>query len=1307
MVEILRYKDFSDSYTKIQAEEGSIIKDSLSEISDWSKYAVIVNGVKNDEKHVIQKDDVIIIRSIPKGDYSAKDWALTILTGGIYALGKTAYDSYKARKELEKELNKLKNHTKDDITNVPYIRGAANTIATGKTQPYLIGKHLFTPYIMNGGGNNYKGYHTISGTNGKDSFYNVVLEGGFNKQVLESLSCDDVKVATLFPGNKQPQEGDFPFNANTDFASADSYIEIAQDGNNFAHSEFNQKIVEQEVSDELKKANDENYETLYYTLEKNAKACDVCILFNGLYQMNDEGTKSERPVQIIPEWSPNYAQRLAENNAPEAASWYSFEFDQPTVTENASQIITGCYTQTLPEYRSKAPDWHDYIDTATFSAGSNIRGQTGVSYSGGSMIVGIKGFTGKKKYKVIITATKVIKGEPTVEHYYSNTFSYNSTTQLRFNAHKNFTFADHFSYDSQNQKYIQRAYPIMIRLRCPTNKVPSGQEVSQCYVQWIHSYCYDVDKSASQHTLVDERVVGAAEAAKSTLVGVHIKATTSNEDKIKKINIISNGIAPIPTKTNGIWNWNLSNKGLTSNPASWLIEILTSDTHKASKVSLADEIDTDTFGDLYTYCANKGITVNKVLVEGAPKADVIDSILTTCHATLYQNIYGKIAVAIDKEKENSIALLNEQNLISFDYKKSVSLDVDGLRCKYIDANSGYQENNFVALYDSGATLNENTVLREITLDGITNEIQARRQARYLMASTKLRPLKATARIGNEGYFFTPFSKILVQHPSLKTGLGNAVIQNIIVKDNMIIGVDLYDPVGLDLSNPFSVIIQCVGDDYCTPISRTMQYIFEQDLILSNGEPLELSNGTNLRVVGRPSAGILNEPVLLREKSIYFTEKIPLDSPVIPHRGDVLSYGYELETVSREFTITSIKPNGTEGYTLELLDYNEEVFDFESAEIPDYQPLITERRPLMGSVPEEVPEVYTTIEKANEMAEDIAEGKVNELAPGIAVDKVNELAPGIAEGKVNELAPGIAEATATSVVARKTPRYLGILTALPQWANENDWLTANGISGKKTGYVYKYVKVNNALQWQELTATTANYKELMAALPDILSLRAASDSYFGSIFAQVLVANKAFMEALETSVITLYQKNNTGGIIQTDNFSEANYTGWKISYSGEALFNNVRVTGGVRFCNFLRVLHVTWADFKTRVATSLFNVYKNKQINKTTSSSEFFLCSGRVYVGGDLPGGVPGYLDLKFFRLGIYTDPFNRECNIIDFYGINDTTLGFWRFSFQDVKADPTNPSHPAIQKFTLYDEGDTYSGNKAGANPVVSMIICY
>ena len=1127
MVEILRYKDFSDSYVKVEAKEDSAIKNAF-DISDWKKYIVIVNGIRKDENYIIHKNDVIIIRSIPKENYSVKDWVITIATGGLYALGRTAVESYQARKQMERELEKLKNHTKDDITNVPYIRGAANTIATGKTQPYLIGKHLFTPYIMNGGGNNYKGYHTISGTNGKDSFYNVVLEGGFNKQVLESLSCDDVKVATLFPGNKQPQEGVYPFNANTDFASADSYIEIAQDGNNFSHSEFNQKIVEQEVSDELKKANDENYETLYYTLEKNAKACDVCILFNGLYQMDDSGNKSARSVQVIPEWSPDYAQRLAENNHPENATWHAFNFDQIITTEDSYRNISGLYEESTGWRKSAPSSWTDYLNSAGFKSGSDIRGQDGVTYSGfisqsGSKREGFIFVTYKKKYKISITASKTVFVPGATTHNYSNTFSYNSTTQLRFAAHANFSFTDHFTYDSETQKYIQRAYPIMLRLRCPTNKVTSGQEISQCYVQWIHSYCYDVDKSASQHMLVDERIIGEAEAAKSTLVGVHIKATTVNEDKIKKINIITNGVAPVPTKTDGVWSWNLADKVITSNPASWLIEILTSDTHKASKVSLADEIDAQTFGDLYAYCEEEGFTVNKVLTEGAVKAQVLESILSICHATLYQNIYGKIAVAVDKEKENAIALLNEQNLISFEYEKSVSLEVDGLRCKYIDETSNYQENNFVALYDSGAALTENSVLREVSLDGITNEIQARRQARYIMANEKLRPLKANARIGNEGYFFTPLSKILVQHPSLKIGLGNAVVRNIIIKGDKIIGIDLYDPIEIDLSNPFTVIIQCVGDDYCTPISRTMQYISEQDLILSNDEPLELSDGTNLRIFARPSAEDINEPVLLRENTFYFSTPISIDSPVIPHQGDVVSYGYELETVSREFTITAIKPNGTEGYSLELLDYNKNVFDFDSAEIPDYEALITERRPLMGEVPKEVPEVYTTIEKANEIAS---------LA-----------------------AQSVSEETATRVVADKTPKYLGKLSVLPSSANEGDWFTANGISGRETGKVYKYKKVLDSYEWQELSATTENYKELMAALPDILSLRSASDAYFGSVFAQTLVANEAFLDSLASSVITLYQKGSSGGIIKSANFSEEDNTGWKIGYDGDAYFAN--------------------------------------------------------------------------------------------------------------------------------------------------------
>lgn len=1169
MVEILRYKDFSDSYIPIQAKAGRTIKEAV-DIKDWGKYIVIVNGVKKNEKHVIQEDDVIIIRMIPRESFDPLDWVFTVMTGGIYAIAKSSYDAYQARKAAEEALSKLKNRTKDDITNIPYIRGATNTIATGKTQPYVIGRHLFTPYIMNGGGNNYKGFHTISGNRGKDSFYNVVLEGGFSKQVLESLSCDDVKVASLFPGDGSPQEGEFFFNSNTEFASQDSYIEIAQDGNAFTHNEFNQKIVEQEVSDELKKADADDYETLYYTLEKNAKSCDICIMFNGLYYMSDEGTKGNRSVAIIPAWSPDYAQRLAEDNHPENATWYGvgdqetadidFQFDQPVYTDDRFVTYEGVYEYTTDWLPLFWGTWREHIYDATFVGGTDIRGQEGVVYSGYDEQIGIKpvGFNGtRRKYKFVIKATKTVFEPASVTHNYSNTFSYNSTTQLRFNAHKDFAFADHFTYDSENEKNIQRGYPITIRLRCPTNKVSSGTEVAQCYVEWIHSYCYDVDKSASQGTLVDERVVGDEEAAKSTLIGVHIKATLTNEDKIKAINVVTNGLAPIPTKNSvGIWEWNLANKVITSNPASWLIEILTSDTHKASKVSLTDEIDTDTFGDLYDYCENQGIFINKVLTEGEQKAQVLDDILSVCHATLYQNIYGKIAVAIDREIENPIALLNEQNLISFDYEKSVSLEVDGLRCKYIDANSGFQENNFVALYDSSSTLDENSVLREVTLDGITDEIQARRQARYIMASTKLRPLKATAKIGNEGFFFTPYSKLLVQHPSLKIGLGNAVIKNIIVQNDRIVGVDLYEPVDIDFSNPFSVIIQCVGEDYCTPISRTVRKLFPHNLELSDGTNLELSDGTELEIMAgyHPSSYIIDTPLSLssgeflelsdgtdlvlrvnkysprRIETLYFSTPIPVDSAVIPHRGDVLSYGYELETVSREFIITTIKPNGTDGYTLELYDYDEEIFDFDSAEIPDYQPLITERRPVSGEKPSEVPEVYTTIEKANE------------IAAGVAQE--------------------IAETVATEVVADKTPRYLGKLSDLPATANEGDWFTANGISGKTTGYVYEYVKVIGGYEWQELVSTNSNYDKFMAALPDILSLRTTTDGYFGTVFAQTLVSNNAFIEKLAASIITLRQDSSgNGGIIKSSNYI-AGTSGWKIDYEGNAEFTDGTFRGEI-------------------------------------------------------------------------------------------------------------------------------------------------
>ncbi len=1176
MVQVLRYKDFSDSYVIIEAQEGLSVKRAVP-IPDWTKYVVVVNGIKSDENHIIQPKDIVIIRMIPKISTTT-----ALIVFGVLALGTAVYagvKAYQANKEAQaakKKIEELKNISNDSVTNIPYLKGASNSIATGKTQPFVIGRHLFTPYILNGGGGSSRGYHTISGDYGSDSFYNIVLEGGFAKQVIESLSCDDVKVASLFPVDSQPQENSssnpkYYFNSNSEFASEDSYIEIAQDGAAFENEEFNQKIVEQEVSDQLKKADADDYEDLYYTLEKNTMDCTVCIMFNGLYQMNSSGTKSAREVKVIPAWSPDYAEILAEGGDTSQAQWYGvgdgltedteFQFRQTTET-TATVTHTGTYRYTATSSQTSSNSIKEAANKNknrwAFVSGEDILNdsRTTLSYSTKKSTAYKTKNNKVYRWTVTITATYT-ESITTKNEFLSNTFSFNKNSQLRFEAKKAFSFADNFTLNSAGT-YDQRQYPITLRLSCPTNALSGNTEVSDCYVEYIHSHCYDTEKSAEAGSLVAERVIGETEAAKSTLIGIHIKATSTNEEKIGKINVITNGLAPVPTLNDGSWSWNLSDKQITSNPASWLIEILTSDTHAASKIDFENEIDSESFGDLYQYCEEQDITVNKVLTSGTKKADVIEGILTVCHAALYQNIYGKISVAIDKEKENLVALFNEQNLISFEYEKTVSLDVDGIKCTFVDSNSDFQENDFTAYYDTDAEVTEDTVLREVSLDGITNEAQARRHAHYIMANDKLRPLKATAKVGNEGIFFTLYSKILIQHPSLKIGLGSAVVKGLIVNsENMIVGVDLYEPVDIDYSNNFSVIIQCVGEDYCTPLARSCAPVYEQDLILTQGSALTLSDGTNVRIVSKAFSYVTNEPVSLlsgsfltlsdgtaleagitryqtkRVDSIFFTTPISLDAAVIPHKGDVLSYGYELDTVSREFTITAIKPNGSEGYTLELYDYNEAIFDYDSVEIPDYEVTITERRAIEGVKPSEVPEVYPTYEETNSIAEGIART--------------------------------VAETVAAEAVADKTPRYLGILTSLPASANEGDWFAAKNITGFSTGKVYKYTKVTGGYEWQLLTETSASYMEMMAALPDIMSVMSSStsDGYFSTVFAKLLVASKAFIEKLSASAIELHKDSDgNGGVIQSENYDEDEGTGWQIDYEGNAKFNNGEFNGKI-------------------------------------------------------------------------------------------------------------------------------------------------
>ena len=143
-------------------------------------------------------------------------------------------------------------------------------------------------------------FSTIANTGGRDQYLHIVLESGFNKQVLRNLKSDDVIIKTWENSLTTPQEGLYSFDAGSVFASPDSVIEIRQNGNEFSTPAFNQKKNNTGNGEEEKKADDETYEPLYFTLAENTMSADVCILFNGLRAYDKEtGDKKERERLLL------------------------------------------------------------------------------------------------------------------------------------------------------------------------------------------------------------------------------------------------------------------------------------------------------------------------------------------------------------------------------------------------------------------------------------------------------------------------------------------------------------------------------------------------------------------------------------------------------------------------------------------------------------------------------------------------------------------------------------------------------------------------------------------------------------------------------------------------------------------------------------------------------------------------------------------------------------------------------------------------------------------------------------------------
>ncbi len=830
MIQFYRY--LSDAFDYIDAESGKPLREIFPDVH-WKAYKVIVNNDFADENYIYSDKDSVIIRAVPfgggggnpfenflnPGSYGAGDAALDFFTGGGWSATKYTVNGVKwvvdevqaaidaqaqaekaareardAMNRLRKQMEGIEQKTKDDVVNIPYLRGASNTIAMGKTQPFILGTHLFVPYVLNSGGNKYRGFSTLEDG---EQYYNVVLEAGFSKQNIRKIECDGINLKT-FSGT-EPQEGIFKFDDFSIFNNGNSLLEIAQDGEPFETAVLNDKVVENVLNDRLYKRNEDNYEPLVYTLEQNTMKANICLLLNGLCAYDKDMSKTSRTVSFKFSYSLDYAdpERTAE------PSWIT-----------ADEV-----------------SWTDRISVQT-------------------------------RKEVILK------------------LPYESIKDVK--------------------------HPVAVKIESLTDKIDAkdGADQSDTYIQWVQSFIFDTEESRAAGAFIPEKIIGKAEGEASTLIGLRIKSTPQNEDKLSKISVITSGIARTWDAQKKEWS---TEKTATSNPASWWLEVMTSRHHMPSRF-LDDEIDLPSIGAWYEYCERKGFTCDFVLTDGMAKATLLQKILETGRGTSYESIYDKVAVIYDDVVENASGLLNEQNMIAFTYEKNMGRKVDGLQVSYIDAENGYQENKILVMYDGSvnpARRSPDAIIKPVMADGVTSWKNAYRHALFIMKSSRIRKKNCHATVGKEGFYFRLYSKYLVQHPALKIGLGNAEIKDVIYSHDelYIVGLRLYEPLTLNDSDSFNVIIQCVTDEYCTPLSASIRQY--------DGRTCE----------------------------ILFADEIPASSAAIPHRGDVLSYGYGIETVTAPMLITGIEESGSV-YNLTLVDYDERIYE-DTSVFPDYVPHLTQ------------------------------------------------------------------------------------------------------------------------------------------------------------------------------------------------------------------------------------------------------------------------------------------------------------------------------------------------------------------------------
>ena len=302
---------YNDEHETLNVDCGKPLHEVID--ADLDNAIISVNGFKKDKSYILCDKDVCTIRIFPAANDAIQnswDWLVgTVITAGAFLFGGPAVGlvvgaiwfggsaiSYKVSGKtflahIMPDYEPRSTGTEQAKT-LPHIRGGQNQSLMDKPIPFIMGRHLLTPYYCG------KLYTQIEGADGEDQYAYILLMLGYSK-----LKVTDIKLGELLIASNNTNVLD---NSNGERILLDQglsnlagEIELCQSDREC--SLYPQKIYEEQLQIELTNVEGVKLESKRFSAN-NPHKVQVEITIPCLVRYNDKGDEEAASVSVNVQW---------------------------------------------------------------------------------------------------------------------------------------------------------------------------------------------------------------------------------------------------------------------------------------------------------------------------------------------------------------------------------------------------------------------------------------------------------------------------------------------------------------------------------------------------------------------------------------------------------------------------------------------------------------------------------------------------------------------------------------------------------------------------------------------------------------------------------------------------------------------------------------------------------------------------------------------------------------------------------------------------------------------------------------------